>query len=238
MHTLLLPTFPIAYREDEFLPWSVSALEGHGFSRDDTIAAVSTCRDELCRGFDSLVEDYWGQQFALGGLAGMVSAGRSGIVDLSRHKPSLEDAGHFVLYGMAHIGLANGAPGSCQRRGRIEDCGACGDLCRLQRDLRRDAAVARPLAESTPRLPDPEANLLRARLVPHITPQHLDDLVSLTELAADAIAHDLEYLVEAVMPMASVAIFSGILVHADGPTFVAPRGSVLRERGRRFRIDG
>ena len=63
--TTLKTEFPSAIDLHDFVDTVSQELNKHGFVRENTICAVSTCRDENCRPLINAVEDRWGAGFSL-----------------------------------------------------------------------------------------------------------------------------------------------------------------------------
>lgn len=221
--------FPNAVRVADYAPATARCLAEHGFHPANTIAGIADCRDELCRPFDVAIRDVWGEAYALGGLAGMVTAGRAGLGSLRRHAPISGGRARFAYFAMAHMGLADdGAVGTCPRAGQTERGQACCAIIHLQRGLRRRKSV--PSLDPD----DLEASYLRHRLNPFLMPSHEHDLVGLTEIVCEVIRWDLERLVRQTLAddAADFALFSGILLHdAAHQTWVASRGAFARVGG-------
>jgi hypothetical protein len=215
-------------RAHDYVNFSRLALEPHGFFADNTVAAVSDCRDELCRPFDEEVRSVWGEAFMLGGLGGMLTAGRTGVGALCHHALVDEGRNRFVFFAMAHIGLARAdAVGTCRRPGHDGHGYACGAVIALQHSLSE--------GEETPSDPDDiEASYLRRHVAPLVDRDDAQDLVKLTGVVADVIQKDFERLIEQTLSddITDHALLSGILVHAaDGETWVAPRDAYARVSG-------
>ena len=113
--------FPGALLEGEFLAGTASLLSSEGFSRDNTLACVALCRDEVTSPLFSDIERMWGPAFSLASLAGMVTAGRTGLAAAVQHAPIHNGRQHFVIYAMAHIAIgAGGTIGQVERPGQCE----------------------------------------------------------------------------------------------------------------------
>ncbi len=60
---LVREKFPGAGTKRGFLRLSKNLLGERGFSKQNTIACVGLCRDEICRGFRSAIHEMWGNSF-------------------------------------------------------------------------------------------------------------------------------------------------------------------------------
>jgi len=227
--------FPGSSLEVEFIAATAQRLRDEGFSKDNTIACVALCRDEISRPLFTDVERVWGSAFSLAGLAGMVTAGRTGLAAAIHHSPVEGGRRRFVIYAMAHIAIgADGTIGRVERPGIPEPSSACGALVAF-----RDELQAGSLEVEFDRY-DTEQSLLKHRLLPLIGYGEVPDLVDLTKLTVIAIEEDLRRILRSLAdgwrstdhPMlADAAIFSGIQIHGpDGVNFVWPH-SVHIETG-------
>ena len=72
-------TFPGAVDESAFVSATPTALQPLGFSRENTLACLATCRDEISQSWAISVTEAWGYPFSLTGLGGLILAGRVGF---------------------------------------------------------------------------------------------------------------------------------------------------------------
>ncbi|MFV9672492.1 MAG: hypothetical protein ACNYZH_04640 [Acidimicrobiia bacterium] len=219
--------FPGAMPEGEYIDETAARLSGEGFTNANTIACVALCRDEVTRPIFSDVERVWGPAFSFAGLAGMVTAGRTGLSATIHHAPIENGRRRFVIYAMAHIAIdAGGTIGRLERPGIPEPSSACGALVAFSEELRKGTLVVEFDRYDT------EQSLLKHRLLPLIEYGNVPDLVDLTKLTVTAIEEDLREILRSLedewkesgqaIP-ADEAIFSGIQIHGpDGANFVWP----------------
>ncbi len=219
--------FPGAVLEEEFIAETVSRLSREGFSKDDTIACVALCRDEVTRPLFSDVEHFWGPAFSFAGLAGMVTAGRTGLAAAIDHAPIEDGRRRLVIYATAHIAIdADGTIGRLGRPGILEPSSACGALVAFRSELEAGTLVVEFDRYDT------EQSLLKHRLLPLIEYGTVPHLVDLTKLTVTAIEDDLQEILRSLaeewrktdqaMP-GDAAMFSGIQIHGpDGVNFVWP----------------
>ncbi len=219
--------FPGAVLEGEFVAETAVRLGEEGFSNTNTLACVALCRDEMTRPLFADVEQVWGSAFSLAGLAGMVTAGRTGLAAAIHHAPVEDGRRRFVIYAMAHIAIdADGTIGRGDRPGLPEPSSACGALVAFRNELQEGT-----LEVEFDRY-DTEQSLLKHRLLPLIGYGDVPDLVDLTKLTVVAIEEDLLAILDSLsdgwretdhaMP-ADAAIFSGIQIHGpDGANYVWP----------------
>jgi len=183
-------------------------------------------------------EAFWGPVFSLASLAGLLTAGRTGMSAAAAHIPVEEDHRHFVLYAMAHIAIgSDGSIGVVMRPGLPEASKACGALTAFQGEL-----VAGNLNISIDRL-DLEQSFLKLRLLPLIRYGSVPSLVELTKLTADAIEADLSAIVRSLLDggearVTDGAFFTGIQIHGPGGvTYIWPRSGQLETNGERTELD-
>ena len=219
--------FPGAFLEGEFIDATVLRLEEEGFSKSNTLACVALCRDEVTSPLFSDVERVWGPAFSLAGLAGMVTAGRTGLAAAIHHAPIEDDRRRFVIYAMAHIAIgADGTIGQVERPGIPELSSACGALVAFRGELQAGTLQVEFDRYET------EQSLLKHRLLPLIGYGNVPDLVDLTKLTVTAIEDDLRAILRSLagewsetgraMP-ADAAFFSGIQIHGPNErNFVWP----------------
>lgn len=120
--------FPDAVNNLVFLGNSIRKLNELGFTRQNTLAAHSICRDEILAPIRAIIRNIWGESFMLGGLAGMLSAGKTGIHAFSQHAPNISGERYLFIIG-PHITIdKNGNLASIKRRDRSGESAACGSL--------------------------------------------------------------------------------------------------------------
>jgi len=216
-----------AVLEREFIEGTAQRLGREGFSQANTIACVALCRDEITRPLFTDVERVWGSAFSLAGLAGMVTAGRTGLAAAIHHAPIKDGRRRFVIYATAHIAIdAEGTIGLVERPGIPGPSSACGALVAFRSELQDGTLEVEFDRYET------EQSLLKHRLLPLIGYGTVPDLVDLTKLTVTAIEDDLREILRSLadtwkgtdreMPT-DAAIFSGIQIHGpDGVNFVWP----------------
>lgn len=104
----------------------LDAMLPYGMTRTNTIYGHSISRDEI--NYDpshltSLLSQYYGSHYGLGGLGGVPFAGKTGFSDFSQHVP---ENGHVLLVFGPHIGYTSDAePAMFLREGQLEASAAC-----------------------------------------------------------------------------------------------------------------
>ncbi len=192
----------------DFLSSVGSELAEAGFSSESTLAAVATCRDELCQPFVAAVKESWGEAFDLNGLGGLPFGGKTALTAASHHAPLVDGRRRMILFGFAHLAIGeNGEIGSVHREGLEELGKACGALGRLCGEKQQQD-------KPTLSIDDVEYGYLRETLWENAS----TDLLETTKIAAEEIHNQLvkqssEVLVSAAFDF---AIYSGVMVHHDG----------------------
>merc|ERR1719247_3598632 len=104
-----------------------AVLERRGYNTENTLFATSTCPDEVNSKPGELIDLFknrWGENFALGGLAGVPFTGRAGFSAYAHHVP--KDGKMFIMFA-PHVGVEfDGAVGALKRVNQDEVSTACG----------------------------------------------------------------------------------------------------------------
>ena len=102
--------FPKVSMASEFFNQLNQLLKGqHGFVPGNTRFAEGTCCDEINEPELQRLEQYWGERFKFGGLAGYCHGGRTGLGAVSHHVPEEDGQRNLLLVGGPHIGWHDGA---------------------------------------------------------------------------------------------------------------------------------
>jgi hypothetical protein len=206
--------FPGAVHEADLVAESSRLLmQELGFSRDNTLACVGVCRDELGSTLPYAVQALWGWTFSLSTLAGLLLLGRSGFAAARRHAPIENGRERYVFFVAPHIGIgAGGEIGVCSRIGRPGTSQACGALCAFLGELEG----GRVQLATDPG--DIEHSLLKQRLLRELPFGRLPGLIDLTRAAYRAVTADLETLIGQTLDPRDNdwAVLAGIQVHAPG----------------------
>jgi hypothetical protein len=209
--------FPGALDQREYLSITSFALQRAGFTSDNTLVAVSRCRDEVAGTLTRQLEKVWGPVFELAGLSGMVSAGTSGLSAALAHRRQQKDQSFFVVYAMSHVGIdEDGTVGQLRRPELDQPVPTCGSLTAAIASL---GAARRPGNKLD--LFDAEQQRVVHRLVsmaggvalPH-------DLAWLSKLALRCIEDDISTIFDRLVgrkgraPLGiDGALFTGVQVH-------------------------
>lgn len=207
-------SFPGAMPLPEYLPRTCKALEIYGFTDENTMALVSTCRDEITEPLLHEVIKYWGKTFNCSSLAGFVMMGKTGLAAATGHVPIEAGVGRFVFYAMPHIAISKeGEVGIVYRDGLQKSSHACGAL----------SAIVTELAEGHLNLQtdmqDLEQSILRQKLLSALRYGDHPDLVGITQLACQVISNDVNQLLTTLDPKVfNYVVMTGIQIHGPMDT--------------------
>ncbi len=229
---ILKNTFPNAVTQADYVARSQSWLEGLGFTAENSLLCLGTCRDEIARPLRTALQDVWGDAFSLSGLGGLVFAGKTGLGAAAAHVPTRYDRKRLILFVFSHIGIDTaGHLGAVQRRGQDHVDHACGALLAFQK------ALSSGQVDATVRSNDAEQGLLTRRLLKILSPEtHKDaDLATITRSARDAALADVTALVHAALDPESwdYALLSGIQIHTPDGERIDPGPSHAVCQGQR-----
>jgi len=119
--------FPTALLADDVNRAVSDVLGKRGYTSQNTLYAQSMCPDEInskAQELVALMQGEWGEAFALGGLAGLPFAGKSGFEAFLHHTPV---DGKILICFAPHVGInADGVVGSHLREGQVKSSTACG----------------------------------------------------------------------------------------------------------------
>ncbi|CAI5512014.1 unnamed protein product [Closterium sp. Naga37s-1] len=211
-------TFPRAMQEEAFMKAVSQELSKLGFKRDNCIALVSTCRDEVCRPVVSLVDQEFGLSFNIAGLGGVLNCGSTGFKAAMSHSPEFrcETDGtvkeRYIFFAFPHVSIGeSGEVGSLLRRGRGKPSSACGALIAIQNDINAGkATVSDPYDEEYVLLKKKVKSLILRRGGSEYS------LVEVTRAALAAINDDLEKLISLTVDPATAdyAVITGVQIHS------------------------
>jgi len=225
--------FPVFFTEQDFLQKTYTALEQFGFNADNALASVCVCRDEISQTLLSHVKHKWGEAFNFSSLAGMFTAGKTGLKAATHHAPRVDNRERYVFYVIPHIAVdENGKTGFCKRKGIKEDSSACGALCLFLDELYTGTLHIKIDEE------DIEESLLKRRLIKEITYGDIPSLLELTHITRKVIQEDLETAIGKVVDTSKsdYAMLTGIMVHALDANYVSPADSYAVVNGEKIEI--
>eukprot|EP00270_Netrium_digitus_P006935 TRINITY_DN19_c0_g1_i9.p1 TRINITY_DN19_c0_g1~~TRINITY_DN19_c0_g1_i9.p1 ORF type:complete len:430 (+),score=106.04 TRINITY_DN19_c0_g1_i9:84-1292(+) len=211
-------TFPNAMQERNFIKATAAELFNLGFKRDNCIALVNTCRDEVCRPLVSLIDDEFGLSFNIAGLGGLVNSGKTGFKAAMSHSPEFPcdvngtPRERYVFFAFPHVSIGEtGEVGSLLRRGRGKASSACGALIAIKNEI----AKGNPIVEDPE---DAEYILIKKKVISKIKSAGGEgpSLVTVTKAALQAITEDLEKLISLTVDPATAdyAVITGVQIHS------------------------
>lgn len=225
--------FDRAYTEVEFVKKTYNALKGYGFTEENSIASVCLCRDEISQTVRSIIKHTWGEAFNLSSLAGMFTAGKTGLKAATHHAPRVDGRERYIYYVIPHIAInEEGKTGFCKRKGIKEESSACGALCLFLDELRKGKLHITIDEE------DIEESLLKRRLLTEIPYGQIPDLIELTKITRKVIQSDLEHAIEKVVDTkkSDYAVITGIQIHGPDGNYIWPAESYVVVNGVRQEI--
>jgi hypothetical protein len=228
-------SFDHAIKEVEYVRKTYNTLKDFGFTDDNSLASVCVCRDEISQTVRSLIKHTWGEAFNFSSLAGMFTAGKTGLKAAIHHAPQIEGRERYIFYVVPHIAInEDGKSGFCKRRGIKDESSACGALCLFLSELHAGKLLIKLDEE------DIEESLLKRRLLREIPYGHLPDLIELTKMTRKVVQEDLEHIIEKVVDTSKsdYAVLTGIQIHAPDANYIWPADSYVVIDGKKqaFRI--
>jgi hypothetical protein len=227
--------FSVFFPEQDFIQKTYSLLENYGFTSENALASVCVCRDEISQTLLTHVKHKWGEAFNFSSLAGMFTAGKTGLKAAIHHAPRVDSRERYVFYVIPHIAIdESGKTGFCKRKGIKEDSSACGALCLFLDELYTGTLHIKIDEE------DIEESLLKRRLIKEITYGDIPSLLELTHITRKVIQEDLEHAIAKVVDTSKsdYAMLTGIMVHALDANYIVPDKSyiVLKSKKKALRI--
>ncbi len=210
--------FPVFYTEVDFVKKTYKALKKLGFTDENSIASVCICRDEISQSVRSIIKHTWGEAFNFSSLAGMFTAGKTGLMAAMHHAPKVDGKERYVYYVIPHTAIdEEGRTGFCKRKG-IKESSACGALCLFLKEL-TDGKLHITIDEE-----DIEESLLKRRLLREIPYGQIPDLIELTKTTRGIIQSDLEHAIEKVVDTtkSDYSLITGIQIHAPDGNYIWP----------------
>jgi hypothetical protein len=227
-HELLKENFDHVVKEVDYVRKTYNLLKTFGFNDDNSIASVCVCRDEISQTVRSIIKHIWGEAFNFSSLAGMFTAGKTGLKAAMHHAPNVEGRERYIFYVVPHIAVnEDGKSGFCKRRGIKEDTSACGALCLFLDELYTGKLHIKIDEE------DIEESLIKRRLIKEITYGDIPSLLELTKITRKVIQEDLEHAIEKVVDTtkSDYAVLTGIQIHAPDANYIWPADSYVVMNG-------
>jgi len=231
---VLKENFPVVFTEVDYVKRTYSALKEFGFNDENSFASVCVCRDEISQTLRSIIKHTWGEAFNLSSLAGMFTAGKTGLKAATHHAPRVDNRERYIYYVIPHIAInEEGKTGFCKRKGINEESSACGALCLFLDELRKGKLHITIDEE------DIEESLLKRRLLTEIPYGQIPDLIELTKITRKVIQSDLEHAIEKVVDTkkSDYAVFTGIQIHGPDGNYIWPSESYAVVKNKRTAIN-
>jgi hypothetical protein len=219
---VLKENFPVVFTEVDYVKKTYSVLKEFGFNDENSFASVCVCRDEISQTLRSIIKHTWGEAFNLSSLAGMFTAGKTGLKAATHHAPRVDNRERYIYYVIPHIAInEEGKTGFCKRKGINEESSACGALCLFLDELRKGKLHITIDEE------DIEESLLKRRLLTEIPYGQIPDLIELTKITRKVIQSDLEHAIEKVVDTkkSDYAVITGIQIHGPDGNYIWPAES-------------
>jgi hypothetical protein len=206
--------FPGAMSEAEFVQACSRSAGRLGFTKDNCIACVGVCRDELCGSLVTEVEQEFGSVFRFVGLAGFIFCGKTGFGAAHAHSP-IEGGRQRYLYIVApHVGISEeGEMGVCDREGLDSKSAACGALAALH------AEVFSGSVNTELNMSDLEMSFIRKIMVPRLQAKADGlNMLQLTNTALSVIHEQLEAIIAQTVNTAEAdyIVVTGVQIHGPG----------------------
>jgi len=221
---LLKKDFDHVVKEVDYVRKTYNLLKTFGFNDDNSIASVCVCRDEISQTVRSIIKHVWGEAFNFSSLAGMFTAGKTGLKAAMHHAPNVEGRERYVFYVVPHIAVnEDGKTGFCKRRGIKDESSACGALCLFLDELYTGKLHIKIDEE------DIEESLIKRRLIKEITYGDIPSLLELTKITRKVIQEDLEHAISKVVDTtkSDYAVLTGIQIHAPDANYIWPADSYV-----------
>jgi hypothetical protein len=105
--------FPQSFEAQDWLDTTQVILGTRGFTKENSLACVSVCRDFLALRLVQQVNDTWGGAVNGSSIAGFLALGKTGLSTLLSNAPPGYDRDRYVFIAMPHLAIsASGTLGS------------------------------------------------------------------------------------------------------------------------------
>ena len=210
--------FPNSITLEEFMIDGFKKINEYDFTKENSIACVSVCRDEITRPLFDLTEKLWGEAFNFSSLGGLMTLGKTGFAAARSHAPEggLE---RYVFIAMPHIAISGkGEIGICYREGREDPSHACGALEGIVNEIKSNSLDLHFSMD------DIEQTLLKQKVFGKLNYGEVPDLVKVTHIAKEIVLEELENLIAVVdTEKCDYAVLSGVQIHGpENSTYIHP----------------
>jgi len=230
---VLKENFPAILTEVDYVQKTFDVLKKFGFTDQNCIASVCVCRDEISQSLRSHIKHTWGEAFNFSSLAGMFTAGKTGLKAATHHAPKVDNRERYVFYVIPHTAIdEDGKAGFCKRKGIKGYTSACGALCLFLDELYTGKLHIKIDEE------DIEESLLKRRLIKEISYGDIPSLLELTKITRKVIQEDLEHAIDKVVDTtkSDYAMLTGIQIHAPDINYVWPAESYVIKDGEKHAL--
>ncbi len=219
----ILEVFPNAEIARTFLmKQNIRLEEEYGFIPENTHFAEGGCSDEINEYEYLMMEQYWGERFKFGGLAGYCHAGKTGLEAVSHHVPEIAGKKNLLFLTGAHIGFQDGQWGKLTRQGQPEATSSCGSLATvLQADFEKVLT-----SQNNPL--DQQQQMVERIMIPYIQKcldeGEIPNLLDATKHMMQRIDADLLTMITDLITRfdGQVAMITGITINTDLGNFFSP----------------
>ena len=175
--------FPRSFEAADWVETTASLLAGRGFTKENSLACISVCRDMLAVGLTHSVNETWGDAVDGSSIAGFLALGKTGLATLVQHAPPGYDRDRFVFIAMPHLSISAG--------------GMLGSPEGLLSRFRKELAAGDVAIEADPL--DTEYTAAKQKLLAKLHFGRIPSLATLTKTAADIAAETLDALIESTI---------------------------------------
>ena len=221
--------FPKASIATEFFDRLNQSLEGqHRFTPANTRFAEGACCDEINEPELQRLEQYWGERFKFGGLAGYCHAGKTGLGAVTHHVPEENGQRNLLLVGGPHIGWHDGGWGNVPRVGQVEITTSCGALMAIM-----EAGYAGLQSKTMDPL-DSQQFLVERIMLPFLREvdgaEDVPLIAQATRFLMQRIDADLWTIVNDLLPHfeGQIACVTGVTINTAAGNFFCPSMQVVR----------
>jgi hypothetical protein len=156
--------YPGAFTNETLTKKVQHSLDAYGYG-ESTILATSLCSDEVNRELEKGLNQLYGDNFCMGGLAGFSFCGKTSFGAMASHIP---DGGSCLIVYGPHVGIdANCDVGVVDRRGRAVSNSCCGSAKAACAYVKNVKAGLAEIAEPPEEPDDAQQYWVGSRLLPY-----------------------------------------------------------------------
>jgi hypothetical protein len=211
--TTVQQALPGAMSSYEMLPKVLKALKPYGVKPKNTIYGQSICSDEINNEkgqISTLMSNYYGKVFPMGGIGGAPYVGKTGFGAFSAHVP---DDGHVVVLFGPHIGFSpSGDAAKFLRIGQAKLSTACGAVVAAYNQINAGGVSDDPQ--------DMEQSWLRRKLSAHVgaISKSSSPMIDLVLKAYQEIEKEMLDIVNTNFGSGNLVLIGGIQINMPYPT--------------------